>query len=212
MKWIFFTLILLNGFYFSWNWYLTEIANAPTVSKVENNVVAPKVIVQDVAAIQAVSINTCLIFGEIEDVEAAESLRRTLFANGFKTELIKRKEQTKVQHTVYIAPFLSEMTAWQQLKSLQTQGIDSSIITSGALKNGISLGVYGNLSNAKRIYKKYKHLGDVKIQRETWENSLYWVKLSSEDTQKLEQVNFLGGSDIFQGVKKQKKNCDATLD
>ena len=94
MKWIFFTLVLLNGFYFTWNWYLTQSA---LQTEQAQEATAPRIIVKNIEqqAQQAKPLVKCFVFGTLEDLDAAESLRRTLYANGFVTQLIQKKEKSK---------------------------------------------------------------------------------------------------------------------
>ena len=65
--------------------------------------------------------------------------------------MVRERRETISSYRVYLPPLESRQSAARKVRELRGKGIrDVAVIMSGSLRNGVSLGVYENRSNADR--------------------------------------------------------------
>ena len=104
---------------------------------------------------------TCFLATGFESPRAAVEAETWLRSRGADEIDIRREERTAPEnHRVYLPPLGSRAAAVAAVYELRERGIrDVAIISSGPLRNGVSLGVYRNAKNALRRVARMEGLG-----------------------------------------------------
>jgi cell division septation protein DedD len=171
MRWIFFTLIAGNLLLLVVMWQspstVSQHATAEAVDVTsggqritllkEANVVLPK----RGEAAAGRRHQRCLVLGPYaEAVDARHALARSqtlgLRARVKQTELATGEP---TEYWVHVPPRRSRQEARRVLRDLQRRSIDSFIITSDELTNGISLGLFRNRESAEGLVKRVRGFG-----------------------------------------------------
>lgn len=157
MRWLLVFLLLLNGFYFSWNVWLAKPLEVPVgvqASELEL-LVAPMDVREE-----------CFyVWGE--PLAALEQRIRAL-------NVIYRSETSMVDgasdYWVYL-PSLPRGAATQRLlRELHSKNIESYLIVDGEIKGGISLGVFAREDSARAVQNRLAQAGyEPRIQRQVHE-------------------------------------------
>lgn len=207
MRWILFSVIFLNLFYFSWELWITDrkvvghnlsepnliaISKSQTKIKLLSEGGVQKVDLEssigssarEVGAIVSSNIassNRCPAVGPFKSFEPASDFLLKLIDQGINADLSEVMLTGLHDTWVVIPPLEGRRDALRKLRELQGKGIDSYIITQGPLKNAISLGLYKRRQSAVDVQ------GDLKIAGYTavLENRMrqiteYWVKINAE--------------------------------
>ena len=109
---------------------------------------------QAVATPQAARPQTCLALGTFRNTEESDFLVSALLERGMQARVELLPAEQNRGFRVYMPPFNSPVAARQTLEDLQADGIDSFIITSGALNGGISLGLFSQESLALGLQER----------------------------------------------------------
>jgi len=196
MRYIFFTLLLVNLAYFGYADFLAR-ATAPeprvrnssspgtdTIyllsengkDKDERDAQLDKVIDNPVR--KGVSqTGTCTAVGPFDDVFSGQALVSQLQALDIKTELRAIDQATgENDFRVLIPPAASLQEAFRKLRELKSRNIDSYVITQGDYALGISLGVFGNEQAADKMQQARDREGyDVKVVEIPRLSREFWV-------------------------------------
>lgn len=148
-------LLLANLVYLGWNLFRPSSPEVESVLRPAQQADSTLQLLTEVetgpAAIVAQATpapQSCLALGVFNNTDEADFLVSALQERGMqsKVELLQASESRNFR--VYMPPFNSSTAARQTLQSLQAGGVDSFIITSGALTGGISLGLFSQESLA----------------------------------------------------------------
>ena len=103
----------------------------------------------------------CFVASGFESPRAAAEAEAWLLARGLHEIDTRRREPTApTNHRVYLPPMESRAEAVATVYELRDRGIrDVAIISTGPLRNGVSLGVYRNAKNALRRVARIEGLG-----------------------------------------------------
>lgn len=115
----------------------------------------------DTAAEPAGTDVSCLVAGEFQKPALAEDAARWLRSRGAEWVRVSRGTREKIEnYRVYIPPLESPKSAASKMHELRGRGVDDvAVILRGALKNGVSLGVYAKEGNAERRAAELGKLG-----------------------------------------------------
>ena len=110
----------------------------------------------------------CLRTGGFEDRSAVADVRGWLESRGAAVLEVRREEVRRVStRQVYLPPLKDRSAAEESVRRIRAGGLrDVAIIRSGALANGISLGVFGVEENARRRIAALERLGYRALSRE----------------------------------------------
>ncbi len=145
---------------------LSEVKVSPAMTSdivvLENNQLARKLLG-----------SRCLTMGVFTKNAEATSALSHLKSIGLNGLIRKEKSVNRSGYWVFIPPHPSRAQARAKLKELQANGFDSFIVTKGANKNAISLGIF------KHKYEAKQHLADL-------EGKIHDIKLGQRVRTKIE--------------------------
>ncbi|WLQ13780.1 hypothetical protein O5O45_29065 [Hahella aquimaris] len=202
MRWIFISLLMLNGLVFAVQWLelqkregLEEARNRVALSETDANrlTLLSEVDVKEERAVVDLGIEKrsetlaskdekfCLLMGPFEEDAQAQGLRMALAKRSVESVVFPKNISLAPEYWVYLEPMESRKTAIIKLRELQVRKIDSYLISQGELRNGISLGLFKNVDSANRLLKQRISEGyDAKIKEVPKERLEYWVATKDE--------------------------------
>jgi cell division protein FtsN len=236
MRWIVISLFVLNAAYFGWEFsrqektaqhsaefslpplqgkplvLLTErlpdsnssAPPAPVVVKPE-----PSPVHREVDRVEVKKESMCWSVGPVLAVEDAESLVRNLKVEGYESVMQSLEVSREVQYWVVLPPAQTRREAMDSLRELQSKKIDSYLISSGELKNAISLGLFNKEQSAKGVLANVKEAGfNAELRQKERVQSEFWVRIppgqAIENLQKTLQTLVTSGGD----AKISKASCE----
>lgn len=120
----------------------------------------------------------CTTIGPIEKQEVGVNLVKNLKIEGYESVLQALELSREVQYWVLLPPFSTRKEALQSLKELQTKKIDSYLLSSGEMKNAISLGLFKHEQSAKGVLTSMLDSGfKAEMQKKERINNEYWVRI-----------------------------------
>jgi len=236
MRWIFITLVLLNGAYFGWEFWqqthhptiqkadassvpplrgeklelLTERLPAPG-SPVPPPTIAPQTAVASpkTGAVQQQDEKICSSVGPFDSEAKPKRLVKELAGAGVYAILDSRVTDRETQYWVILPPAADRHQALQTLKELQARKIDSYLISTGDMKNAISLGLFTRDELAKGVQEKIKEAGyPAEIRLKERSDTEFWVRIRPgqpvENAKKVLNSYVAGDS----GVKISNSPCE----
>lgn len=229
MRWIVFSLLLVNLAYFGWEFsqkaapvaqysgqeqlpplqgeslvLLTErlpdaASSAPPPAPVI--VSEPGPVHREVEKVEIRKEAMCVSVGPYKKEGEGRVLRKNLAAEGVASELEVLELSREVQYWVLLPPEPTRKQAMQALRNLQAKKIDSYLISTGELRNAISLGLFNKERSAKGVLASVKEAGFLAElrQKETVESE-YWVRIPPgqpvENLEKTLETLVVQGGDI----------------
>ncbi|MCG8533956.1 MAG: hypothetical protein MI808_02560 [Pseudomonadales bacterium] len=142
----------------------------------------------------------CTTIGPIEKENVALRLSQNLNKEGVKSAVQSLLLSREQQYWVLLPPAASRKEALQSLKALQTKKFDSYLISSGEMRNAISLGLFNKEQSAKGVLAKMVEAGfPAEIRQKERVKNEYWVRIlpgqALENLQEtLETLVIQGGS------------------
>ncbi len=131
---------------------------------------------------------TCLAIGDFENISVSNALVTELRQQGLQAR-VELQEQIESEYRVYMPPFTSDAAARQTLANLLGNGIDSFLITTGDLAQGISLGVFSQQSSAFSMQEELASEGyATNIQETVLSNTEFWIVINSATSTELEAL------------------------
>ena len=158
----------------------TEIPSEPTIGDI---IPQPSLEVEN----DVESFN-CLAIGDFENIAVSNALVTELRQQGLQAR-VELQEQIESEYRVYMPPFTSDAAARQTLANLLGNGIDSFLITTGDLAQGISLGVFSQQSSAFSMQEELASEGyATNIQETVLSNTEFWIVINSDSSTELEAL------------------------
>lgn len=166
MRWIFFSLVVVNLVYFGWQWVVGVAEWAP-----------PKAVMQAAPAVPELRLlaedpqpprvakplhdrpGPCVVVGPWDHRNTANQAGARLEDAGLSVRVRQITVQDDPLHWVYLPPFSSHDQAMEVLKELQSRDVSSFIVTTGEYANAISLGYFRNGDSAQGIRMKMRQEG-----------------------------------------------------
>lgn len=119
---------------------------------------------------------TCYSLGPFVAANKATSALSRLKERGLPSTLRKAEGRKPKGYWVYFPPLDSREEAKAMLREVHKHNIDSFIITEGANKNGISVGVYSDETSAQRRQQELQKEGlDVVLEQRYTARTEYWL-------------------------------------
>lgn len=205
MRWIFVALILINGCYFGWEfWQRSQEAvsqagerQAPEQPADESLVLLTERLPSSESAApppplpssslrfsadtsSEVSRKTCTSVGPFSTRASAMDILSLLDSAGTAGQIRETQASSGSRHWVVIPPQESRERALQLLRELQARKIDSFIVSSGTMKNAISLGVFAREELATDFREKIRAIGyPAQSQLKDPAKAEFWIHISS---------------------------------
>ncbi len=149
-------LVLANLVYLGWNLALRENSPSVTPRRPVTQAESSLQLVTEVALTQIPKVDpqSCISLGVFNNTDESDFLVSALIERGMqaRAELVEIEQSRSFR--VFMPPFNSPAAARQTLATLQAEGMDSFIITTGNLSGGISLGVFSQQSLAFALQER----------------------------------------------------------
>ncbi|MFN3714944.1 MAG: SPOR domain-containing protein [Alcanivoracaceae bacterium] len=190
MRWVFFSLLILNVVYLVTGLIMRS---APSAARPPSAVVAAApaslTLVNEVGSQPARSSPAaggmpplCPVVGpwarDVEAQQAAQGLRRS----GYRVDLDSLRVVRERLHWVHLPAEGDRGEALRLLRELQAKGVDSFIVAEGADANAISLGYFGNADSARGLKTRMRAAGyQAEIRETAREVTEYWLRIEGAD-------------------------------
>ncbi len=196
MRWVFYSLLILNLVYLVWSLVDLGTSSVDPVQSYQPEASAPRELTllseaqarkpaSDGASTPAEPNRLCPVVGPFDTRSDAEKVLGRLMATGYQGQVRGIEVEKERLHWVYIPPLDSREAALKTLRELQSRGVDSFIVSEGEDRNGISLGYFESEDSARGLRSKMETAGYPAEIRETTEKvTEYWLyveKRSVED-------------------------------
>lgn len=206
MRWIFLSLLILNGLVFSVQWLEYQKSQAKEIVEEQKkggrtltllgeiNSQGKKIIASGDQANNDEKVEElCLLVGPLDDKSQAEELSGALDSKDIDVNLFTNTVSLAPEYWVYLPPMESRKAAIAQLRELQVKQIDSFLISQGGLRNGISLGLFRNVDSAQRLLAKRRDEGyPAELREVPRQKDEFWVvsnqQVSSQISSQISKV------------------------
>lgn len=150
----------------------------------------------------------CTLVGPFSNRRKAETFVDRLLVIGVESKVKNLLVSSAVGFWLHLPPQSSRKEVLRRLSELQRQGIDSYVIPDGDLANGISLGMFSEQSRANFLKEKIVNLGyQPEILSVPREKRELWVFLFRSESAKISEKKWfelLSGKELLQ---KQQNLC-----
>ncbi len=211
MRWTMITLLLLNALFAFWVWEQANEASDQTVStsvseaggeplrllselglnaKPVPNVARERLQFAEVGQGRlgdtGDSAAICTLVGPFADLLKGEQLLQRMRALELEGSMRELELPGEKAFWVYLIPEISPKAALRRLHELQAKNIDSFVIPSGDLANGISFGMFNERGQADKVAKSLIGQGyavEIKPVERSYQES--WVVINAQEAQKI---------------------------
>jgi len=211
MRWIMITLLLLNALFAFWVWEQTNGATGQAVSTSVSeaggeplrllselglntrpvpNVARERLqfaeVDQERLGGAGDSAAICTLVGPFADLLKGEQLLQRMRALELEGSMRELELPGEKAFWVYLIPEVSQKAALRRLHELQAKNIDSFVIPSGDLANGISFGMFNERVQAEKVAKSLIDQGyvvEIKPVERSYQES--WVVINAQEAQKI---------------------------
>lgn len=219
MRWIFFSLLILNVVYLIFSLVLRAApSERPQLSAAASIAPASLVLLSE-APVAPASVTPpvstpplCPAIGpwavRAEAEQALQQLRRSRYQVTLESLQVERDRL----HWVYLPAGEDRTQALRLLRELQGKGVDSFIVAEGADANAISLGYFSSADSARGLMVKMQSAGYPAVIRETSrETTEYWLRVAADSIKDEGEAlrAMLGASPELSG---NHVSCDSTAE
>jgi hypothetical protein len=228
MRWLVIILLMCNGIYFLWQFYLVpseagrQLATGQQVELGESLRLISEVPADDLTVEEEKpSINqshedslapepaVCLMIGPFKEDVTGKQVVTRLAALDIHPTMEELSTPGKPNYWVHIPPQPSRKVAIKLLRELQSKNIDSFLITKGELENGISLGIFTKLGSAEQVSSKRSGQGyDAEIFTMANSRTELWAVFDDQQTSKFSDALWEIISEGNSGLQRRKNYCD----
>lgn len=128
----------------------------------------------------------CARLGPFAEEKSARAAIADLAAGQVFATLVTEGESRPTRYIVYIPPAASRQAALETLRELRSKKIDSFVFSSGELRNGVSLGIFGQRSSATRLLNDMKRKGyEATLLEREGEEQRFWISLGPKNAVRL---------------------------
>ena len=183
---------------------LAELSEKSTAKKAEQNKLPEMVSATPVAGDN----RQCQLIGPFAELLHAEYLVEQLTSLEVAAAIKHVEIMDGKNYWVYLKPEMSEKEALRRLYEVQAKSIDSYIIPSGELANGIS---FGQFSSAKEAQEKVSQIRDqgypVEIKEVPKSHSEVWVEIKDRSEQKISEEKWLELLKDEKDIERRQNYC-----
>ena len=150
----------------------------------------------------------CTLIGPYAQLLHAEYLVERLQAMDVPSRVQSIEVPDGKGYWVYLSPEISEKEALRRLYEIQAKKIDSYIIPSGDLANGISFGMFNDQNLAESKLNDIRSLGyEAKVRQVERTHSETWVTLFPGDAEKIDDNAWVELLNQQPGIEKRQNFC-----
>lgn len=230
MRWIFFSLLILNAATLVWGFVFEEeqlpavktekpfpytgVETLNLLGEGESEVVAvpiersstPVASLQNPIKVDGKDL--CHLVGAFKSHEIAQSFVERLTAIDIKAEVRDLRLPAGPGYWVYLQPLPNRKAALRQLAELQAQQIDSYVIPKGDLENGISLGLFSQKDLANSRFHEMQKRG-LEPKLDTIERTYreIWVMLEHGEDAKMSDITWERVMEGFNQLERRQNFC-----
>lgn len=191
MRWVFYSLLILNLVYLVWNLVDLGTSSVEPVQSYQPESSAPQELTLleearagettgDGAPAPAERQRLCPVVGPFETRAEGEQALEELTDADYQGRVRGIQVEEERLHWVYIPSLDSRDEALQTLRELQSRGVDSFVVSEGEDRNAISLGYFQSEDSARGLRSKMETAGYPTEIRETAEEvTEYWIYIDS---------------------------------
>jgi len=230
MRWIFFSLLILNAATLVWGFVFEdeqlpavhaekpfpykEVASLSLLGEGQGELVAvpiersstPMASLQNPVKVDGKDL--CQLVGAFKSHEIAQSFVERLTAIDIKAQVRDLRLPAGPGYWVYLEPLPNRKAALRQLAELQSQKIDSYVIPKGELENGISLGLFSQQDLAKSRLQEMQKRG-LEPRLDTIERTYreIWVMLEHTEDAKMSDLTWDRVMEGFNQLERRQNFC-----
>ena len=150
----------------------------------------------------------CQLIGPFAELLHAEYLIERLAGLDVAATIKNIEIADGKNYWVYLKPEMSEKEALRKLYEVQAKSIDSYIIPTGELANGISFGQFGNAKDATERADKIRGQGyAAEIKEIPKSHSEVWVEIKDKSEQKISSEQWLELLKEENGIERRQNYC-----
>ena len=150
----------------------------------------------------------CQLIGPFSELLHAEYLVERLGALDAPASIKYVEIADGKNYWVYSKPEMSEKEALRRLYEVQAKSIDSYIIPSGELANGISFGQFGDAKEAEKKAEQIRSQGyAAEVKEIPKSHSEIWVEINVEVAQKVSEHQWLELLKDEKSIEKRQNYC-----
>ncbi|GAA5446233.1 hypothetical protein Misp06_04447 [Microbulbifer sp. NBRC 101763] len=202
MRWIALFLLILNLGVFAW-FMAASPANDGTVSVVSpgrGTEIQEIVLVSEISPEQLPPVEEetaplatevsgeqlCTLIGPFPEEYLGKDIVERLSALQVSASLREIQMQGQMRYWVFLPPLNSRREAFNRLRELQAQGIDSYVIPKGALADGISFGIFSERERAEGLAEELAEKGiGAQFREEPQTHMERWIMLAPGQAERL---------------------------
>lgn len=228
MRSIFFALVAINILVFAMQWFADSPnkVQAPSVSATRANSNASLQLLGESTSrvakgekssnaktsspteLETQGSSICTTVGPYAQLLHAEYLVERLEAMDVSAKIKAIEVPDGIGYWVYLPPEISEKEALRRLYEIQAKNIDSYIIPSGELTNGISFGMFNEQVLAQERLDEIRQLGyEAKLREVERTHSETWVELAPGEAEKIDPTVWVDLLNQQQGLEKRQNLC-----
>ena len=211
MKWIIYSIILLNIAMFAWHFKSGESVEANTVSSEKDEAVMSLVLLKERHALKEQAIKRkCYSLGPFEDKQQADLVSGLLKSSGIKANRRVSKDARRKAYWVLLPPAESREEALKNVARLKKLKVDDYfMVVTGDKTNAISLGVFSQFESAHRRIKEIQGLGfKPEFEKVELPKREYWWDWPQKGGKPLGEKEMAKVNDISNQVRQIKRECD----
>lgn len=210
MKWVIYTLLLVNLGLFVWHYQPNEDKSLTLANSQSTRLVLLKEYEQQLQPVNADNEAVrCFSLGPFTRKESFNTARARLTRQGINVFSRVTSDAVRNGYWVMLPASRSRNRAKVKIQRLKERGVkDYFLVATGEMKNAVSLGVFSKPKLAKRRLDEVQKLGfEVKIRKITLPKRVYWLEWPNHpdkqpDKRLLEEL--LGK---FQGIGQTERPC-----
>ena len=150
----------------------------------------------------------CTLVGPFPELLAAEYFVERLSALSVLSSIQNLTVSGDPGYWLHLQPLVSRKEALSLLRGLQQKNVDSYIIPSGDLANGISLGMFSDRSRASAMQSSIKQLGyDPKILEVGRDQTEIWLYLPQGEAAKIADNRWIELLSAEESLEKRQNLC-----
>ena len=154
------------------------------------------------------SAGLCSLVGPFEKLLSAEFFQEELNNRELRSEIRSILISSETQYWLHLPSLGSRKEALRKLSELQQKGIDSYVIPSGDLANGISLGVFSVEDRAKAMQAKIVNQGyQPEVVAVPKEQREIWLYLAAGESGKLSDEQWVELLSSSKYLQKRQNLC-----
>ena len=173
MRWLLIILLMCNGIYFVWQGYLierqvqakfrvtesTEYIESLELFNDRSIDARAKINSPDLLVRNKEELDICWMIGPFKELISSKQVAGRMASLDIELEVVELTVQGSPDYWVHIAPMPTRKLALKKLRELQSNKVDSYLVTEGELANGISLGFFASKARADAVYEQRKRQG-----------------------------------------------------